>query len=64
MSSSFGIISGAGPMAGALLYQQIIELLQALGAWQDSDFPAITIMNVPLDRSDSSSSTGCSEKMY
>lgn len=48
MSSTFGIISGAGPMAGALLYQQIIELLQARGAWQDSDFPAITIMNVPF----------------
>jgi aspartate/glutamate racemase len=46
MSQSFGIISGAGPMAGLLLYRRIIELLQAQGAWQDSDFPAIFLMNV------------------
>ena len=48
MTTSFGIISGAGPMAGVLLYRQIIELLQAKGAWQDADFPAIIIMNIPF----------------
>jgi aspartate/glutamate racemase len=48
MVKSFGIISGAGPMAGALLYRQIIELLQAQGVWQDADFPAIVLMNVPF----------------
>ncbi|MGV3739901.1 MAG: aspartate/glutamate racemase family protein [Gammaproteobacteria bacterium] len=46
--NSFGIISGAGPMAGALLYQQAIALLQAQGAWQDSDFPKIFLLNIPF----------------
>lgn len=44
----FGIISGAGPMAGALLYQRVIESLQAKGAWQDADFPEIILLNIPF----------------
>lgn len=35
-------------MAGVLLYRQTIELLQAQGAWQDSDFPKIFLMNIPF----------------
>jgi len=48
MKKSFGIISGAGPMAGVLLYRKTIELLQAKGAWQDSDFPKIILINIPF----------------
>ena len=44
----FGIISGAGPMAGALLYTHIITLCQKRGAWQDCDFPDILLRNVPF----------------
>ncbi len=47
-NKKFGIISGAGPMAGALLYQQVITILQANGSWRDADFPAILLMNVPF----------------
>jgi aspartate/glutamate racemase len=46
--TTYGIISGAGPMAGALLYEKVIEKLQAKGAWQDHDFPSIILMNVPF----------------
>lgn len=48
MYKQFGIISGAGPMAGALLYSKVIELLQARGAWRDSEFPGIILMNIPF----------------
>jgi aspartate/glutamate racemase len=44
----FGIISGAGPMAGALLYQLVIKILQARGAWHDADFPEILLLNIPF----------------
>lgn len=44
----FGIVSGAGPIAGALLYQQTITLLQEKGCYQDADFPEIIIHNVPF----------------
>ncbi|MBA4696098.1 MAG: hypothetical protein H2069_01760 [Legionella sp.] len=44
----FGILSGAGPMAGALLYQRVIALLQEKGAWRDGDFPFITLVNLPF----------------
>lgn len=47
-SPRFGIISGAGPMAGALLYELVIEQLQQTGAWQDADFPNILIQNIPF----------------
>lgn len=44
----FGIISGAGPMAGSLLYRRVIEILQTKGAWRDADFPEILLLNVPF----------------
>ena len=44
----FGIISGAGPMAGALLYQRVIEKLQREGACRDADFPTILLLNYPF----------------
>lgn len=44
----FAIISGAGPMAGNLLYQRTIELLQCKGAWKDADFPYLILVNVPF----------------
>lgn len=44
-----GIISGAGPMAGALLYKKIIENYQTQwGAVQDQDFPEIALINYPF----------------
>lgn len=43
-----GIIGGAGPEAGALLFMNIIRIYQQQGAWQDSDFPWITLLNVPF----------------
>jgi len=48
MKHSYGIISGAGPMAGALMYEQVINKLQLKGAWLDHHFPSILLMNVPF----------------
>lgn len=45
---SFAIVSGAGPMAGKLLYELCIEQLQKRGAWRDGDFPSILLHNVPF----------------
>ncbi|MCH9755591.1 MAG: hypothetical protein K0U37_00160 [Gammaproteobacteria bacterium] len=45
---TFGIVSGAGPMAGALLYQKAIEKLQAEGCFKDADFPEILLYNYPF----------------
>ena len=45
---SFAIVSGAGPMAGKLLYELFIEQLQKKGAWRDGDFPSILLHNVPF----------------
>lgn len=45
---SYGIISGAGPMAGALTYERVISKLQQQGAWCDHHFPSILLMNVPF----------------
>lgn len=44
----FGIISGAGPMAGATLYQTVIQGLQEKGAYHDADFPEILLYNYPF----------------
>lgn len=46
----FAILSGAGPMAGALLYQLVIKKLQCRGAWQDADFPSIILQNMPFSQ--------------
>mgnify|MGYP003626922781 CR=1 FL=1 len=45
---SLGIISGAGPMAGAVFLQQLISAYQSYGAWQDNDFPLIQLINYPF----------------
>jgi aspartate/glutamate racemase len=46
--TTFGIISGAGPMAGISLMTQIIKYCQAHGAWRDRDFPEIRLFNIPF----------------
>ena len=44
-----GIIGGAGPMAGALLFQKIIEISQKeYFCEQDADFPHIHLINYPF----------------
>lgn len=43
-----GIITGAGPEAGAWLFMQMIRLYQAQGASKDADFPHITLLNIPF----------------
>lgn len=57
-SLTLGIVSGAGPMAGALLYQKIIEKCQKVYSCSaDEDFPKIWICNYPFSpmiRSDES----------
>lgn len=45
---SFGIISGAGPMAGICLMTQIMQYCQQQGAWRDRDFPEIRLHNIPF----------------
>ena len=44
-----GIIGGAGPMAGALLFQKIIRICQEeYGCRNDEDFPYIMLLNFPF----------------
>lgn len=44
-----GIIGGAGPMAGALLFQKIIRYCQEnYGCKNDSDFPYILLLSYPF----------------
>jgi aspartate racemase len=44
-----GIIGGAGPMAGMLLFRKIIEICQnTYGCRQDADFPYIVLINYPF----------------
>jgi len=44
-----GIIGGAGPMAGALLFEKIIEICQKkYGCSRDSDFPYISLISYPF----------------
>src|SRR5690242_12952717 len=46
---SVGIIGGAGPMAGALLFQKIVQMCQAqYGCKEDADFPEITLFSYPF----------------
>lgn len=44
----FGIVSGAGPMAGLALYHNAIKNLQQQGCYQDADFPEIILYNYPF----------------
>lgn len=44
-----GIVGGAGPMAGLLLCQKIVQLCQEkYGCSQDADFPYIMLLNYPF----------------
>jgi aspartate racemase len=43
-----GIIGGAGPEAGILLFKNIISLYQQQGSWQDNEFPLIHLLNYPF----------------
>jgi aspartate racemase len=43
-----GIIGGAGPMAGALLFEKIIESSQKYGCKVDADFPFCFLINYPF----------------
>lgn len=44
-----GIIGGAGPMAGALLFQKIIQICQRqYRCQQDEDFPCIFLLSYPF----------------
>jgi aspartate racemase len=48
-SPKIGIIGGAGPMAGALLFQTIIQHCQEkYGAEADADFPYILLVSYPF----------------
>ena len=48
-SLSIGIVSGAGPRAGVLLYQKVVEKCQQVYECQeDQDFPKIWILNYPF----------------
>lgn len=47
--SRAGIIGGAAPMAGLLLYKKIIEICQKeYGCKDDSDFPYIMLLIYPF----------------
>lgn len=44
-----GIVGGAGPMAGLLLFQKVIQLCQqTYGCQQDADFPYLMLLNYPF----------------
>lgn len=43
-----GIIGGAGPEAGSLLFNMIIRKLQSEGKFNDHDFPEIHLLNYPF----------------
>lgn len=43
-----GIIGGAGPMAGALLFEKIIKVSQRYGCKVDADFPFCFLMSYPF----------------
>jgi aspartate racemase len=48
---TIGIIGGAGPMAGVLLFRYIIEISQhKYGCKEDADFPKILLMSIPFSQ--------------
>lgn len=62
----FGIIAGAGAMAGAYTYKAILDYFLKKGVSKDSDFPYLKIINYPFKSTDSkgiSSSTILHEEM-
>lgn len=49
MKKSIGIVGGAGPHAGALLLEKIIDVCQEkYGAQKDADFPYVMLLNTPF----------------
>lgn len=49
MKQSIGIVGGAGPHAGALLYEKIIQVFQEkYGFHKDADFPHMMLLNIPF----------------
>lgn len=49
MPKPIGIIGGAGPLAGALLFEQVIQLSQKIyGCKDDYDFPKIILISYPF----------------
>jgi aspartate racemase len=47
---TIGIIGGAGPKAGSLLFDTIISRYQARGSVYDKDFPRIILYSYPFDQ--------------
>ncbi len=46
---TIGIVGGAGPMAGALLFERIISLSSSLyGCSRDADFPKVVLLSFPF----------------
>ncbi len=46
---SIGVVGGAGPHAGALLYEKIIRVRQeTYGSHKDEDFPYMMLLNIPF----------------
>jgi aspartate/glutamate racemase len=46
--NKIGIVSGAGPMAGIVLAQKIVQLQQSAGAYKDSDFVETILHQIPF----------------
>ena len=49
---SIGIISGAGPVAGVVLHQKIINFYNQSGKYKDKDFPLIQHISFPFSSTD------------
>ncbi len=48
-SSKIGIIGGAGPTAGSLLFEKIIQICQTnYGCTRDADFPYVLLLSYPF----------------
>lgn len=48
LNSRVGLIGGAGPMAGALLFEKIITVCQKYGCKIDSEFPYCILLSYPF----------------
>lgn len=49
MKAKIGIVGGAGPIAGALLLEKLIQIFQEkYGCHRDADFPTINLLSVPF----------------
>jgi aspartate racemase len=49
MKKSIGIVGGAGPMVGGLVFNKIIKNFQGkYGFYKDEDFPLITLISFPF----------------